>query len=73
MAMTQETVSARVMIQANWRIAQPQLANVFAMGRDGWSQDYCELEQQKLPQHTTWGVDITGEMGAVQAPSEEET
>jgi hypothetical protein len=51
------------MIQANWRIAQPLLANVFAMGREGWSQDYCELEQRKLPQRTTWRVDITGEMG----------
>jgi hypothetical protein len=73
MAMTQETVSERVMIEVNWRIAQPLLANVLAMGRAGWTQDYCELEQRKLPQHTTWRVVITGEMGAVQAPSEEET
>jgi hypothetical protein len=71
MAMTQETVSARVMIQANWRIAQPLLGDVLAMGREGWSQDYCELEQQKLPQHTPWRLDITGEMRAVQAPSGE--
>jgi hypothetical protein len=31
--MRQETVSARVMIQANWRIAQPLLADVLAMER----------------------------------------
>jgi hypothetical protein len=35
MAMTQETVSARVTIQANWRVAHPLLANVLAMGRGG--------------------------------------
>jgi hypothetical protein len=35
-AMRQESVSARVMIQANWRIAQPLLADVLARGgRDG--------------------------------------
>jgi hypothetical protein len=35
MAMRQETISARVMIQANWRIAQPLLADVLAMRRAG--------------------------------------
>jgi hypothetical protein len=35
MAMTQETVSACVMIQANWRVAQPLLDNVLAMGPAG--------------------------------------
>jgi hypothetical protein len=48
MAITQETVSARVMVQANWRVARPPLANVLAMGRAGWSQAYRELKQQKL-------------------------
>jgi hypothetical protein len=38
MVMTQETVSARVMIQANWRIAQPMRPDVLVMGRAGWSQ-----------------------------------
>jgi hypothetical protein len=51
MAMTQETVSERVMIQANWRLAQPLMANVRAMGRDRWSQVYRELEPRKLTQH----------------------
>jgi hypothetical protein len=35
MAMNQETISVRVMIQANWRIAKPLLADVPAMGRGG--------------------------------------
>jgi hypothetical protein len=35
MAMTQETVWARVMIQVNWRTAQPVLADVLAMGQAG--------------------------------------
>jgi hypothetical protein len=61
------------MIQANWRIARPLLANVLAMGRAGWSQADCEFEPRKLTQHTPWRLDITGEMGAAQAPSEEET
>jgi hypothetical protein len=73
MAMTQETVSARVMIQANWRVAEPRLANVLVMGRAGWSQAYCELEQRQVTQHTSWRLDIRGEMGAAQAPSEDET
>jgi hypothetical protein len=73
MAMTQENVSARMMIQANWRIALAPLANVLAMGRAGWSQAYGELEQRKLTQHTPWRLDITGEIGAAQAPSEEGT
>jgi hypothetical protein len=38
MAMTQETVSERVMIQTNWRVAQPLLANVLAIGRARWSE-----------------------------------
>jgi hypothetical protein len=73
MAMTQEIVSARVMIQANWCVARPLLANVLAIGRARWSQTYRELKQRKLTQHTPWRLDITGEMGAAQAPSEEET
>jgi hypothetical protein len=32
MAMKQETMSIWVMIQMNWRIAQPLLADVLAMG-----------------------------------------
>jgi hypothetical protein len=66
--MTQETVSARVMIQANWRVARPLLANVFAMGRAGWSQAYPKLKQRQLTQHTPWRLDITGEMGRDRPP-----
>jgi hypothetical protein len=73
MAMPQETVSARVMIQANWCVAQPLLANVLVMGRDWWSQADRELEQRKLTQHTPWRLDITGEIGAAHAPSEGES
>jgi hypothetical protein len=68
MAMTQETVSAGVMIQVNWRVARPLLANVLAMGQAGWSQAYRELKQRKLTQRTHLPVDITGEMEAAQAP-----
>jgi hypothetical protein len=73
MAMTQETVSARVKIQANSCIAHPLLASVLAMGRADLSQDHCELERRKLTQHTLWRLIITSEMGMAQASSEEET
>jgi hypothetical protein len=73
MTMTQETVSARVMIQANWRVARSLLANVLAIGRAGWSQTYREFEQRKLTQYPPWRLDTTREMEAAQAPSEEET
>jgi hypothetical protein len=43
------------------------------MGRAEWNQAYREPKQRKLAQHTPWRLDITGEMGAAQAPSEEET
>jgi hypothetical protein len=72
MAMTQKTVSTRVMIQANWRTAQPLLANLFAMGMDWLCQAYRELEQRKLTRHTPWRLDIMGEMEATQVPSEAE-
>jgi hypothetical protein len=72
-AITQETVSPRVMIQANWRIAQPLLANVFVIGRARWSQAYRERKQRKLTQHTPWRLDITGEMTVAQGPAEKET
>jgi hypothetical protein len=52
MAVRQETVSARVMIQTNWRVARRLLANVVAMGRAGRSQAYRELKQRQLTQHT---------------------
>jgi hypothetical protein len=73
MEMTQKKVSARVMIQANWHNTRPLPANVLAMGRAGWSQPYRELKQRKLTQHTPWRLDITGEIEAAQAPSEEAT
>jgi hypothetical protein len=66
--MTQDAVSERVMIQANWRVAQPLLANILAMGRDSWIQADRELEQRKPTQHTPWRLDITGEMGQHRPP-----
>jgi hypothetical protein len=48
MAMRQETVSTRVMIHANWRIAPPLLADVLAMRRAGWSRAHRGLEEWKL-------------------------
>jgi hypothetical protein len=52
MAMKQEIISARVIVQANRSITKPMLTKVLALGRAGWNQVYCELEQRKLSQHT---------------------
>jgi hypothetical protein len=38
MAMKQETVSARVRIRVNWRVAQPLLGGILALGRSGWAR-----------------------------------
>jgi hypothetical protein len=73
MVMRQETVSARVMIQANWRIAQPLLADVLAMGRARWSRAHCELEGRKLMEDEPWRLGITEEMGIAHMRSDGET
>jgi hypothetical protein len=70
--MRQETVSALVMIQVNWRIAQPLLADVLAMGRAGWSRAHRELDERKLMEDEPWRLDITGEMGTAHMPSDGE-
>jgi hypothetical protein len=73
MAMRQETVSTQVMIQTNWRIAQPLLADVLAMGRAGWSRAHRELEQRQLMEDEPWRLGITEEMGTMHMPSDGET
>jgi hypothetical protein len=73
MAMRQETVSARVMIQANWRIAQTLLADVLAMGRTGWSRAHRELGERKLMEDEPWHLGITKEIGTAHMPSNRET
>jgi hypothetical protein len=59
------------MTQANWRIAQPLLADVLAMGRAGWSRACRELEGRKLAEHEPWCLGITEEMEAGQVANQE--
>jgi hypothetical protein len=73
MAMRQETVSARVMIRANWRIAQPLLADMLVMGRIGWNRAPRELEERKLVEDDPWRLGITEEMRIAHMPSHGET
>jgi hypothetical protein len=73
MATRQEIVSAWVMIQANWRIAQLLLADVLAMERAGWSRAHRELEERKLVEDEPWRLDITEEMKTAHMPSYGET
>jgi hypothetical protein len=70
--MRPETVSAWVIIQANWRIAQQLLADVLAMGRAGWSRAHCELEGRKLMEDKPWRLGITVEKGTAHMPSDGE-
>jgi hypothetical protein len=61
------------MIQAKWRIAQPLLADVLAMGRAGWSRAHGELDERKLMEDEPWRLGITEEMGIAHMPSDGET
>jgi hypothetical protein len=61
------------MIRANWRIAQPLLADVLAMGRAGWSRAHRELEERKLMEDEPWRVGIAEEMGIAHMRSDGET
>jgi hypothetical protein len=61
------------MIQANWHIAQPLLADVLATGRAGWSRAHRELEERKLMDDEPWRLGITEEMGTAHMPSDGET
>jgi hypothetical protein len=71
--MRKEIVSTRAMIQANWRIAQPLLGDVLAMGQAGWSRAHRELEERKLMEDEPWRLGITEEMGTAHMPSDGET
>jgi branched-subunit amino acid aminotransferase/4-amino-4-deoxychorismate lyase len=73
MAMREETVPTRVMIQAHWRTAQPLLADVLAMGRARSSRAHRELEEQKHMEDEPWRLGITEEMGIAHMPSDGET
>jgi hypothetical protein len=63
MAMKQETIAARAMIQVNWRVAQPLLRDVLATGRRGWTRITRQREERKAEQNDPWGSDISGEIG----------
>jgi hypothetical protein len=61
------------MIQANWRIVQPLLADVLAMGRAGWSRVHRELDERKVMEDEPWRLGITEEMGTAHMRSDWET
>jgi hypothetical protein len=61
MAMKQETVSARVMVQVNWLVAQPLLSDVLALGRSGWGRFSREREQRISVQDDPWRLGIPDE------------
>jgi hypothetical protein len=61
------------MIQANWRIAEPLLADVLAMRRAGWTQAHPELEERKLMEDKPRRLGITEEMGIAHMSSDGET
>jgi hypothetical protein len=73
MAMRKETVSPRVMIQANWRIAQPLLADMLARRPVGSSPAHRALEERRLMQDEPWRLGVTEEMGTAHMPSDGET
>jgi hypothetical protein len=61
MAMKQETIAVRIMIQVNWSVAQPLLRNVLAMVQRGWSRIFRQGEQRRAEQDDSWRSDISGE------------
>jgi hypothetical protein len=61
MAMKQETVSARVMIQVNWLVAQPLLSDVLALGRSGWGHHSRERARRIGTRDDPWRLGIPDE------------
>jgi hypothetical protein len=61
MAMTQKTISARVMVQVNWRIAEPSLGGVLALGRSGWGGLTREREERLSRRDDPWRLEIAEE------------
>jgi hypothetical protein len=61
MAMKQETVAARAMIQVNWSVAQPLLRDVLGTGTRGWTRISREREERRASQDDSWRSDIPGE------------
>jgi hypothetical protein len=61
MAMKQETVSARVMIQVNWLVALPLVSDVLALGRSGWGRLSRERAQRISRQDDPWRLEIPDE------------
>jgi hypothetical protein len=61
MAMNQRTISARVMVQVNWTIAQALLRDVLALGRLGWAHLSHEREQRISERDDPWRLGIPEE------------
>jgi hypothetical protein len=61
MAVSQRTISARVMVQVNWAIAQTLLRDVLALGRLGWARLSREREQRISARDDPWRLDVTEE------------
>jgi hypothetical protein len=61
MAMKQETIAARAMIQVNWCVAQPLLQDVLAMGRRGWARFSRERDQRRAEQDEPWRLNFSDE------------
>jgi hypothetical protein len=56
MAMAQETSSARVMIQANWHLAEPLVKEIFAMSHH-IKTEIMQQHHRKL-EDMIWRVDL---------------
>jgi hypothetical protein len=61
MAMKQETVSARVMVQVNWLVAHPLLSDALALGHSGWGRFSRERAQEISVQDDPWRLGILDE------------
>jgi hypothetical protein len=54
MAMKQETIAARAMIEVNESVAQPLLRDVLAMARRGWTRISGQQEERRDEQDDSW-------------------
>jgi hypothetical protein len=61
LAMKQETIAARVMIQVNWRVARSLLPEILALGRVEWARLAREREQRISEQDDPWRLEIPDE------------
>jgi hypothetical protein len=58
MAMAQETVSARTMVQANWEIAAPFLVDILHAGPNAWKTAHWERKARKQTGGTSWQLSM---------------